>query len=157
MLSTSARRLQLFFEFCYLYLHIGSLQPIRSLFWQTEHKGSMVGRSGPLYFRCIFSGVTRRLDALDLCAATRDDPSVAGVQVQPKISANGRMTGAARPANSTVLPAEQSAVLRDRLVSEIAGLESQDSAVAWAREALPLKKTLTETDARQGWWKPHSP
>jgi hypothetical protein len=33
-------------------------------------------------------------------------------------------------------------------VSEIAGLKSQDSAAAWAREALPLKNTLTATDAR---------
>jgi hypothetical protein len=89
------------------------------------------------------------LDAPDLCAPLPAmSPSVTGVQVQPKRSGNGRMTGAARPANSTVLPAEQSAAVRDRLVSEIAGLESQDSAVAWAREALPLKNTLTGTDAR---------
>ena len=66
------------------------------------------------------------------------------------------MSGAAGPANSTILPAEQSAAVRDRLVSEIAGLESQDSALAWAREALPFKKALTETDARQE-GKPHRP
>jgi hypothetical protein len=58
------------------------------------------------------------------------------------------MTGAASPANSTVLPAEQSAALRDRLVSEIAGLKSQDNSAAWAQEALPLKNTLTAGDAR---------
>ena len=89
------------------------------------------------------------LDAPDLCAPTPAmNPSLAGVQVQPKTSGNLRLSGAARPANSTVLPADQSVVLRDRLVSEIAGLTSQGSAVAWAREALPLKNTLTGTDAR---------
>jgi hypothetical protein len=38
--------------------------------------------------------------------------------------------------------------MRDRLVKEIAGLESQDSAAAWAREALPRKNTLTAADAQ---------
>ena len=83
----------------------------------------------PLYFQRRHSAARC---SRPLRAATCDDPSVAGVQVQPKISSNGRMNGAAGPANSTILPAEQSAALRDRLVSEIAGLESQDSAVAWA-------------------------
>jgi hypothetical protein len=58
------------------------------------------------------------------------------------------MGAGARAARSTVLPAEQSAELRDRLVSEIAALESQESAVAWASEALPRKNTLTAADAR---------
>ena len=89
------------------------------------------------------------LDAPDLCApAPAVNSSVTGVQVPPKTSGNGGMSGAARAANSIVLPAEQSAALRDRLVSEIAGLQSQDSAAAWAREALPLKNTLTAADAR---------
>jgi hypothetical protein len=89
------------------------------------------------------------LDAPDLRALPPAmSPSIAGVQVPPKTSGNGRMSGAARPANSTVLPAEQSAALRDRLVKEIAGLESPDSAAAWAREALPLKNTLAAADAR---------
>jgi hypothetical protein len=89
------------------------------------------------------------LDAPDLCTpAPLANSSVTGRQGAPQTSGNGRMGGAARPANSTVLPADQSALLRDRLVSELAGLESQDSAVAWARDALPLKNTLTGTDAR---------
>ena len=41
-------------------------------------------------------------------------------------------------------------MLRDRLVSEIAGLQSQDSAAAWAREALPLKNTLTAVRCKVG-------
>jgi len=89
------------------------------------------------------------LDAPDLCAPAPDaNPSVTGVQVPSKTSGNGRISGSARPANSAVLPVEQSAALRDRLIREIAGLQSQDSAAVWAREALPLKNTLTAADAR---------
>ena len=58
------------------------------------------------------------------------------------------MTGAARAASSSILPAEQSAALRDRLIGEIAGLQSQDRAAVWAKAALPLKNTLTAADAR---------
>jgi hypothetical protein len=89
------------------------------------------------------------LDAPDLCAPVPGgNSSVTGVQVPSKTSGNGRMRGAARAASSIVLPIEQSAALRDRLVKAIAGLESQDSAAAWAREALPLKNTLTAADAQ---------
>ena len=89
------------------------------------------------------------MDAPDLCASMPGrDSSVAGVQVPSKTSGNGRMSGAARAGSSIVLPIEQSAALRDRLVKEIAGLESPDSAAAWAREALPLKNTLTAADAQ---------
>jgi hypothetical protein len=89
------------------------------------------------------------LDAPDLCTpAPVANPSVSGLQVPPKTSGNGRMSAGARAASSIVLPIEQSAALRDRLISEIAGLQSQDSAATWAREALPLKNTLTAADAR---------
>jgi hypothetical protein len=89
------------------------------------------------------------LDAPDLCTpAAAVNSSVAGAQVPPKTSGNGKMSGPARAASFSILPAEQSAALRDRLISEIAGLELQDSAAAWAGEALPLKNTLTAADAR---------
>jgi hypothetical protein len=38
--------------------------------------------------------------------------------------------------------------LRDRLLTEVGGLDSQDSAASWARRSLPLKDTLTDTDAK---------
>jgi ERF superfamily len=89
------------------------------------------------------------LDAPDLCTpAPSVSPPVTGVQVPARTSGNGRMSGPARAANSTILPAEQSAALRDRLVGEIAGFQSQDRAAVWAKEALPLKNTLTAADAR---------
>ena len=47
-----------------------------------------------------------------------------------------------------LLPAADSAVLRQKLLGEIAGLASPDSAIAWAREALAAKNTLTADDAK---------
>jgi hypothetical protein len=41
-----------------------------------------------------------------------------------------------------------SVALRDRLVGEIAGLQSQESATDWAREALAAKNRLTSADAK---------
>src|ERR1700730_12119120 len=89
------------------------------------------------------------LDAPDLCTpAPVANSSVTGRRDAPQTSGDGRVSGAGRAASSAVLPTEQSSGLRDRLVSEIAGLTSQDSAAAWARKALPLKNTLTAADAR---------
>jgi hypothetical protein len=89
------------------------------------------------------------LDAPDLCTPSLAmNSSAPGFQVAPKISGNGKTSGAGKVASPSVLPAEQSAALRDRLVKEIAGLESQDSAAAWAREALPLKNRLSAADAQ---------
>jgi hypothetical protein len=48
----------------------------------------------------------------------------------------------------SVLPAAPSAELRDRLMAQIADLASSEEAVAWAREALPLKNTLVVADAQ---------
>jgi hypothetical protein len=47
-----------------------------------------------------------------------------------------------------VLPTDESAALRDRLLSGISGLASQDSAATWAGEALTPKNTLTAADAK---------
>jgi ERF superfamily protein len=89
------------------------------------------------------------LDAPDLCPpAPAMHSSRTAAQLTPKTSGNGRKGSVARAPNSTVLAVEKSAELRDRLVSEIAALESHESAVAWASEALPRKNTLTASDAR---------
>src|SRR5262249_37055504 len=42
----------------------------------------------------------------------------------------------------------QSAALRDRLVAEVTGLASAESAVAWAAGALPAKNSLIAGDAK---------
>jgi hypothetical protein len=55
---------------------------------------------------------------------------------------------AAKTASRTVLLTDESAALRDRLLSEIAGLASQDNAAAWAGDALPAKNKLSAGDAK---------
>ena len=47
-----------------------------------------------------------------------------------------------------MLNAESSAALRDRLVREIASIDSAESGADWAYLALPAKDTLTASDAR---------
>jgi hypothetical protein len=89
------------------------------------------------------------LDAPDLCAPTPTTGSPAPrAQVLPRGAGNGKLQTSTKAAHAAVLSIEESAVLRDRLVGEIAGLKFQDGAAAWAQEALPLKNTLTATDAR---------
>jgi ERF superfamily len=73
----------------------------------------------------------------------RADHAVAG---QPAPRRYGARPQAARPAD--LLPADQSAVVRDRLIGEIAGLLSPEAAAGWARNALTAKNSLTASDAR---------
>jgi ERF superfamily len=85
------------------------------------------------------------LDAPDICLkGSITESSTSGLQSPPQT----RDRGGAKTASPTVLLADESATLRDRLLSEIAGLASQDSAAAWAGEALPAKNTLTAGDAK---------
>jgi hypothetical protein len=89
------------------------------------------------------------MDAPDICApipATRS--SVCEVQLPSQAPANGKIRAAEKAASSATLSVEESAALRDRLLTEIAGLQSQDSATTWACHSLPLKNTMTEADAK---------
>ncbi len=47
-----------------------------------------------------------------------------------------------------MLPSEQSAALRERLLGEIAGMLSAEQAASWAYEVLPAKNSLTAADAK---------
>ena len=47
-----------------------------------------------------------------------------------------------------VLTSEQSAILRERLLGQLVAIDSTDEAVAWARQNLSTKNTLTADDAR---------
>jgi hypothetical protein len=51
-------------------------------------------------------------------------------------------------ANAAILSADESATLRDRLLGEIADLQSQESETSWARGALAAKNRLTASDAK---------
>jgi hypothetical protein len=94
------------------------------------------------------------LDAPDICVpapmtgVSTTESSTGGFQLPPQTRGNGRIRGAAKSTCPTVLLTDESAALRDCLLSEIARLASQDSAATWAGEALPAKNTLTAADAK---------
>jgi hypothetical protein len=89
------------------------------------------------------------LDAPDICMpAPATGSSTAALQFPLQTQGNGKVRDAVKTPNPMVLPVAESAALRDRLLSEVAGLASQDSATSWAREALPAKNKLTATDAK---------
>src|SRR5262249_58174598 len=61
---------------------------------------------------------------------------------------NGRLREAQRTLSASVLSSDESAALRDRLLGEIAGLQSQESTTTWAQGALAAKNRLTAEDAK---------
>jgi hypothetical protein len=106
------------------------------------------------------------LDAPDMCVPTPATGPLGGARTARSGAARGidepagrlqhpfryhdnvRARGTAKPASLPVLSPDQSAVLRDRLLKEIAALPSEDSATDWAQRALAAKNQLTASDAR---------
>jgi hypothetical protein len=89
------------------------------------------------------------LDAPDICMpAPVTATSTARSPPSSQPQGNGKMRGAARNPMPVVLPVDESAALRDRLLSEIAGLASQETATSWARAALAAKNSLIAADAK---------
>jgi hypothetical protein len=96
------------------------------------------------------------LDAPDLCTPSSDTSSPAHDQEthlerssrMPPRPGNGRSTRIPERSSAPVLAPEQSAVLRDKLLAEVAGLVSIELATVWARQSLPAKNTLTAADAK---------
>ena len=93
------------------------------------------------------------LDAPDLCAAPLTSAARTGtgsgeLLPPPRSDGNGRTRAAARPASTPFLSSDESAALRDRLLGEIAVLQSQESATNWAQGALAAKNQLTASDAK---------
>jgi hypothetical protein len=91
------------------------------------------------------------LDAPDLCAAPPTTAARTGtgsgeLLPPPRSDGNGR-TRAAASASRPVLSSDESAALRGRLLGEIAGLQSQESATNWAQGALAAKNRLGAEDA----------
>jgi hypothetical protein len=99
------------------------------------------------------------LDAPDLAAApkagTDQPPGPTGrpapnghalADSPPAPAGTQRKAPPARPAKP-ILPPDQSAVLRDRLVAALDALQSADEAASWAHRSLPAKNTLTTADA----------
>jgi hypothetical protein len=93
------------------------------------------------------------LDAPDLCPAPQTIAARTGMGSRellpsPRGDGNGRTRAAAKAASAHFLLSDESAVLRDRLLGEIAGLHSQESATNWAQRALAAKNRLSAEDAR---------
>src|SRR3974390_1463656 len=87
------------------------------------------------------------LDAPDICMPARvAGSSTAGLPLSSQ--GNGKARGAPRSPVPVLLPVDESAALRDRLLGEIAGLVSPESATSWARAALAAKNSLTAADAK---------
>src|SRR6266446_5923035 len=93
------------------------------------------------------------LDAPDLCAAPPTTAAMTGtgsgeLRLPPRSDGNGRTRAAAKAAGTPFLSSDESAALRDRLLGEIAGLQSQESATNWAQGALAAKNRLSTEDAK---------
>jgi len=86
------------------------------------------------------------LDAPDLCAAAPTTAARTGAGSGE--FGNGRTRAAARAASTPVLSSDESAALRDRLLGEIANLQTQESATNWAQGALAAKNRLGAEDAK---------
>jgi hypothetical protein len=71
--------------------------------------------------------------------------SAAATQVPAKGRGARAKPVTARPA---LLPPDQSAAVRDRLLGEVAGLMSADAAASWARDGITAKNSLVAADAR---------
>jgi hypothetical protein len=94
------------------------------------------------------------LDAPDICVpaplahSRANQAIISASQLPPRTDGYGRARGPVKSASTMVLSFDESAALRDRLLSEIVALPSQDSATSWAREVLAAKNRLTAADAK---------
>jgi ERF superfamily/Protein of unknown function (DUF968) len=94
------------------------------------------------------------LDSLDLGAnGESGSPIEPNDQPAPKDDvgidrANGKHGRKSHPSPpKTLLEPDESAVLREQLIIELAAIATADEAVAWAYRSLPTKNTLTSADA----------
>jgi ERF superfamily len=97
------------------------------------------------------------LDAADLCDGSLS-PSVVDRSFKPKAgqprmplrtpgNGHGR-SGGIKGECAVTLDPQQSAALREKLLTELGTITSADLAAAWAREALSAKNSLKATDAK---------
>jgi ERF superfamily len=82
--------------------------------------------------------------AVDRSFRRTDDQS----RMPPQTSSNGRGRGGRRGEIPLTLDPDQSAALREKLLTELGKITSVDSGPNWAREALTAKNSLTATDAK---------
>src|SRR5262245_27543809 len=91
------------------------------------------------------------LDAPDLTACGlpgRNELDLKQGRSASRESGNRRLRGHRKSTPAVILDAGQSTALRNKLVAEVTGLASAESAVAWAAGALPAKNSLIAGDAK---------
>jgi hypothetical protein len=98
------------------------------------------------------------LDAPDLCDGPRSQtwsadeyllmPRDGEPRVPPRKPGNGQRRNSMHGERPAPLEPEQSAALREKLLTELGTITSADLAPAWAREALTAKNSLTAADAK---------
>jgi hypothetical protein len=98
------------------------------------------------------------LDAPDLCDGPRSPtpsadehplmPKDGQPRVPPRKPGNGQHRHGLHGERSSTLEPEQSAALRDKLLTALGNITSADSAAIWAQEALPAKNRLALADAK---------
>jgi ERF superfamily len=70
-------------------------------------------------------------------------------RMPPRVPGNGRgRIGGIKGERAVILDPEQSAALREKLLTELANITSADSIPNWARGALTAKNSLTATDVK---------
>jgi hypothetical protein len=97
------------------------------------------------------------LDAPDLCDGPRsqtspaDEHSLTSRDGQPRVPrkpGNGQHRNSMHGERPALLEHEQSAALREKLLTELGTITSADLAAIWAQEALPAKNRLAAADAK---------
>jgi hypothetical protein len=98
------------------------------------------------------------LDAPDLCGGPRsptpsaDERSLMPGDGQPRVPlrkpGNGQRRHGRHGERPSILEPEQSAALREKLLTALGNITSADSAAIWAQEALSAKNRLAATDAK---------
>ena len=97
------------------------------------------------------------LDAPDLCDGLRSQTSSADEHslsrdgqppVPPRKPGNGQRRNSMHGERRALLEPEQSAALREKLLTELGTITSADLATIWAQEALPPKNSLAAADAK---------
>jgi hypothetical protein len=89
------------------------------------------------------------LDAPDLGSVSKAEAEVPRAVYQTQSDGHGRLANrppcaSARP----ILAADESSILRERLVTELSTINSADDAATWAHRNLPAKNSLTAGDAQ---------
>src|SRR5262245_29095996 len=109
-------------------------------------------------FRSRLDQIIDDLDAPDLCDGPRSQTSSADEhslmprdgqsRVPPRKPGNGLHRNSMHGERPAALEPEQSAALREKLLTELGTITSANLAAIWAQEALTAKNSLTATDAK---------